>query len=136
MRCGFCNLFTRAHPPEQQVQAYLRQLRHEADAVADALGEFGFALGAVGGGTPTYLTAGELSELLSIVDALGARQVPLSIETSPATATPDRLGVLADHGVHRVSIGVQSFLDAEAHAAGRPQRREEVEGALAAIRAA
>jgi oxygen-independent coproporphyrinogen-3 oxidase len=33
-----------------------------------------------------------------------------------------------------VSIGVQSFLDAEARAAGRPQRRVEVEAALAAIR--
>ena len=53
--------------------------------------------------------------------------MPLSVETSPATATPDRLAVLAAHGVHRVSIGVQSFLDAEAHAAGRPQRRAEVE---------
>ena len=134
MRCGFCNLFTRAHPPHEQVAAYLRQLRHEAAAVVEALGESRFALGAIGGGTPTYLTADELATLLSIVDGLGARQAPLSVETSPATATPERLAVLAERGVHRVSIGVQSFLDTEAHAAGRPQRRSEVERALAAIR--
>jgi oxygen-independent coproporphyrinogen-3 oxidase len=35
-----------------------------------------------------------------------------------------------------VSIGVQSFLDAEARAAGRPQRRHEVETALGATREA
>ncbi|MEU4716613.1 STM4012 family radical SAM protein [Micromonospora purpureochromogenes] len=138
MRCGFCNLFTRANAPEEQVTAYLRQLRRQAEQVADALGDdAGYARVAFGGGTPTYLTADELTELFDIATGtVGARLpgVPLSVETSPATATPDRLAVLAAHGVTRVSIGVQSFLDAEARAAGRPQRRTEVEAALAAIR--
>src|SRR5258705_13698946 len=65
----------------------------------------------------------------------GARRVPLSVEPSPATATPERLAVLVGHGATRISMGVQSFLDAEAHAAGRPQKAEEVERALTAIRA-
>ncbi|MEU9510369.1 STM4012 family radical SAM protein [Micromonospora sp. NPDC048170] len=137
MRCGFCNLFTRANAPAEQVTAYLRQLRRQAGRLADALGgDAGYARAAFGGGTPTYLSADELTELFGIATAMGARLpgVPLSVETSPATATPDRLAVLAAHGTTRVSIGVQSFLDAEARAAGRPQRRVEVEAALAAIR--
>jgi oxygen-independent coproporphyrinogen-3 oxidase len=139
MRCGFCNLFTRANPPARQVTDYLRQLRRQAEEVAGQLGAARFARAAVGGGTPTYLDAGELAELFAI--ATGVLGVDLaatqpSVETSPATATPDRLAVLAAHGVHRVSMGVQSFLDAEAHAAGRPQRRDEVERALGAIRSA
>jgi coproporphyrinogen III oxidase-like Fe-S oxidoreductase len=137
MRCGFCNLFTRSRPPAEQVGAYLRQLRHEAAAVARALGtEARFVIGAIGGGTPTYLTADELASLFAVVDDLGAGGVPLSVETSPATATADRLDLLAQRGVRRVSIGVQSFVDAEAHAVGRPQRRAEVERALATIRSA
>ncbi|MGK5675755.1 STM4012 family radical SAM protein [Micromonospora sp. URMC 106] len=139
MRCGFCNLFTRANAPAEQVTGYLRQLRRQAERVADALGaDAGYARAAFGGGTPTYLTADELTELFDIATAMGARLpgVPLSVETSPATATPERLAVLAAHGATRVSIGVQSFLDAEARAAGRPQRRAEVEAALAAIREA
>ncbi|QLQ36400.2 STM4012 family radical SAM protein [Micromonospora robiginosa] len=138
MRCGFCNLFTRANAPAEQVTAYLRQVRRQAERVAEALGDdAGYARAAFGGGTPTYLTADELAELFAVAtDTIGARLpgVPLSVETSPATATPDRLAVLAAHGATRVSIGVQSFLDAEARAAGRPQRRAEVEAALAAIR--
>ncbi|GGM09158.1 MULTISPECIES: STM4012 family radical SAM protein [Micromonospora] len=138
MRCGFCNLFTRAHAPADQVTAYLRQLRRQAEQVADSLGgDAGYARTALGGGTPTYLTADELTELFDIATTtMGARLpgVPLSVETSPATATPERLAVLAAHGTTRVSIGVQSFLDVEARAAGRPQRRTEVEAALAAIR--
>ncbi|WP_233564931.1 STM4012 family radical SAM protein [Micromonospora musae] len=138
MRCGFCNLFTRANAPQEQVTAYLRQLRRQAGRVADALGDdAGYARAAFGGGTPTYLTADELTELFDIATGtIGARLpgVPLSVETSPATATPDRLAVLAAYGTTRVSIGVQSFLDVEARAAGRPQRRTEVEAALGAIR--
>jgi coproporphyrinogen III oxidase-like Fe-S oxidoreductase len=137
MRCGFCNLFTRTAPPAEQVSAYLGQLRRQARAAAQALGPGArFARAAIGGGTPTYLTADELAELFAIMtDELGIRpaEVALSVETSPATATPDRLAVLAAHGTTRISMGVQSFLDAEAHAAGRPQRRSEVDRALEAI---
>jgi coproporphyrinogen III oxidase-like Fe-S oxidoreductase len=139
MRCGFCNLFTRTGAPEGQVAAYLAQLRRQARRVAAALPGARYARAAIGGGTPTFLTAAELSELFDLLeDATGAdlRAVPTSVETSPATATADRLAVLVERGATRISIGVQSFLDAEAHAAGRPQRRAEVDRALAAIRAA
>ena len=134
MRCGFCNLFTRSNPPAEQVRRFLSQLRFEAMATSEALGGARFAAGAIGGGTPTYLTAPELTELFDIVAIMSAERPALAVETSPATATPDRLAVLAEHGTHRVSIGVQSFLDHEAHAAGRPQRRSDVDNALAAIR--
>ncbi|MGW4464165.1 STM4012 family radical SAM protein [Micromonospora sp. NPDC004704] len=137
MRCGFCNLFTRANPPAEQVRGYLDQLARQADRVRDALGaDADFARVAIGGGTPTYLTAAELTEMFDVLAGFGARlgAVPMAVETSPATATPDRIAVLAERGTTRISIGVQSFLDTEAHAAGRPQRREEVERALATIR--
>ena len=52
----------------------------------------------------------------------------------PSTATADRLAVLAARGATRLSIGVQSFVDAEAKAAVRPQRRADVEAALGRIR--
>lgn len=140
MRCGFCNLFTRANPPAEQVTAYLRQLRRQARRVRDALGgDARFVRAAFGGGTPTYLEPDELVELFDIAEEAAGGPLaglPVSVETSPATATPDRLAVLAARGVTRVSIGVQSFLDTEARAAGRPQRRTEVETALDAIRAA
>ena len=137
MRCGFCNLFTRTRPPAEQVTVYLAQLAVQACQVAASLPPPARVVrGAVGGGTPTYLTAAELETLFAAVaPLLGHGDAPLSVETSPATATPDRLAVLREHGTTRISIGVQSFLDAEAHAAGRPQRRADVDRALAAIRA-
>ncbi|GII90446.1 STM4012 family radical SAM protein [Sinosporangium siamense] len=139
MRCGFCNLFTRTGAPEKLTQAYLDALDRQASAVRAAIGDDArFAVAAFGGGTPTYLSAGELERLFDIAQKeMGAdlHTMPLSVETSPATATPDRLAVLRSSGTNRVSIGVQSFIDAEARAAVRPQKRAEVEKALTAIRA-
>ncbi|WP_343952854.1 STM4012 family radical SAM protein [Nonomuraea longicatena] len=134
MRCGFCNLFTRTGAPETLVSAYLDALARQLAAVREAVPEARYAAAAIGGGTPTYLSAGELDRLFDLA-ALPAG-IPVGIETSPATATPDRLAVLVGRGVSRISIGVQSFIDAEARSAVRPQRRTEVEAALAAIRAA
>ncbi|MDF5753612.1 STM4012 family radical SAM protein [Spongiactinospora sp. TRM90649] len=140
MRCGFCNLFTRTGAPEELVGSYLDALQRQAEAVWRALPPGArFATTAIGGGTPTYLEAPELARLLDLAEqSMGAdfSATPLGVETSPATATPDRLAVLAERGTTRVSIGVQSFIDTEARAALRPQRRAEVEAALAAIRAA
>src|SRR5205823_12173223 len=116
MRCGFCNLFTRALPPAEQVARYLDQLALQAGRVAAALGgQARFARVAIGGGTPTYLTAAELTRLVDTVESsVGVRlaDVPVSVETSPATATPDRLAVLVGCRASRISIGVQSFVDA------------------------
>ncbi|MBA9004412.1 MULTISPECIES: STM4012 family radical SAM protein [Thermomonospora] len=136
MRCGFCNLFTRTGASQSLTSAYLDALARQADAVREALGEASFATAAFGGGTPTYLTAAELSRLCDIAERFAdLRAVPLAVETSPATATLDRLTVLAERGTTRISIGVQSFVDAEARAAVRPQKRAEVEAALDRIRA-
>jgi oxygen-independent coproporphyrinogen-3 oxidase len=140
MRCGFCNLFTRTGAPAELVTSYLDALQRQAEAIRQALPhEARFVTTAIGGGTPTYLEAAELARLLDLAEqTMGAdfSTTPLGIETSPATATPDRLAVLAERGTTRISIGVQSFIDAEARAALRPQRRTEVETALAAIREA
>ncbi|MCF3964162.1 STM4012 family radical SAM protein [Streptomyces fuscigenes] len=140
VRCGFCNLFTRIGAPDELTSRYLDALERQAVAVREALGDaepVRFAAAAFGGGTPTFLTAGELERLCDIAEKrMGAdlRAVPLSVEASPATATADRLAVLAARGATRLSLGVQSFVDEEARAAVRPQHRADVEAALGRIR--
>jgi oxygen-independent coproporphyrinogen III oxidase len=138
-RCGFCNLFTTAHPGEAMEVAYLRALRREAVQVREAIGPLRIARMAIGGGTPTYLDPEGLETLFDLASELFGVDpctVPISVETSPSTATEERLAVLQQRGVERVSIGVQSFIDSEAAAAGRHQRVSVVEAALERIRAA
>lgn len=136
MRCGFCNLFTTNRPGGREDQ-YLVRLREQALRVGEALGEAQFSRLAIGGGTPTFLSPANLDALFGIVRDVFATDpagIPVSVETSPQTATADRLSVLRDQGVSRVSIGIQSFLETEAHAAGRPQKTKTVLETLERIR--
>jgi oxygen-independent coproporphyrinogen-3 oxidase len=132
MRCGFCNLFTQSRPGASLPERYMEALERQARRVGQALGEARFSQVAFGGGTPTQLEPAHLSRLFDLVEELGAplAQIPVAIETSPETATSQRLEILAQRGVDRVSIGIQSFVPAELKALGRPQ---SVSGAVAAL---
>jgi oxygen-independent coproporphyrinogen-3 oxidase len=46
---------------------------------------------------------------LRLCDPAQPQAAEFSIESTPDSLTPDKVAVLADHGVTRVSIGVQSF---------------------------
>jgi oxygen-independent coproporphyrinogen-3 oxidase len=71
----------------------------------------------LGGGTPTYLSAAQLDRLLSAIN----RWLPFepepgdehahefSVESNPGTLDADKVAVLAEHGVTRISLGAQSF---------------------------
>ncbi len=139
MRCGFCNLFTTANPQQSLVSRYLDQLEQQALQVDKALGSYNVANIAIGGGTPSYLTAVELQRLFSIAQhALGINLAitPIGIEVSPATVTEDRLDVFVEHQVNRISMGIESFIVSEANAMGRPQKQHDVEHALRLIQQA
>jgi len=121
-----------------RVEAYVATLERQARVVRRALdegGAFTLARAAIGGGTPTLLDAHQLERVLAVCRTLGyAAGIPMSAETSPETALPDRLAVLVGGGADRISIGVQSFIDAEAKAVNRPQHHGDVHKALRAIR--
>ncbi len=136
MRCGFCNLFTQARPRERVVSDYLDALARQVGQVRDALGETSFARLAVGGGTPTALDLSGLKRLFDLAESLlgGPVTMPASVETSPETVAPEKLSLLRDRGVRRVSIGVQSFVETETSVVGRPQRPDTVRAALDRIR--
>ncbi len=135
MRCGFCNLFTTANPAGSLVPLYLDALRRQADVVKRTLPDARFSSLAIGGGTPTYLDEHGLDELFRISQVLtGGAAMPTAVETSPDTLTAGKAELLAGRGVTRVSVGVQSFIDAEVRASGRPQTRAEVDAALGLLR--
>lgn len=139
MRCGFCNLFTTPKPQAETVERYLTSLERQAAVVRAALGPATYARFAMGGGTPTLLSASELERVLDLAErGMGAdlKRIPGSVETSPETCDKSRMDVLRARGISRVSIGVQSFVERESALVNRPQHNRDVFAALDAIRAA
>lgn len=136
-RCGFCNLFALARPSEDTVARYLDRMRAQLRAAVDALGAHRFARFALGGGTPSYLTAPQLDALFrSIRDIAGldSRDIPAGMEVSPETVDGEKMALCREAGIDRISMGIQSFVDAEVRSLVRPQQRAEVERAIRAIR--
>jgi oxygen-independent coproporphyrinogen-3 oxidase len=66
-----------------------------------------------GGGTPTVYSPGELKRLSDRAVSLFFPAFPLewTVEANPDDLTEDCLRELADIGVNRLSIGIQSFID-------------------------
>ncbi|MCA8912453.1 MAG: STM4012 family radical SAM protein [Planctomycetes bacterium] len=137
VRCGFCNLLATKGADGDLTRQYIDTLARHARAAREAIGDRQVVRVALGGGTPTFLDPAELDRVFGVVrDVMGAdtSTVPVGIEVSPETVTPERLQVLREHGVDRVSIGVQSFDQSEAGRMGRPQRDGDVHRALRLIR--
>ncbi len=90
----------------------------------------------LGGGTPSHLSAPQLARLLGIL----LRWLPLrpghefSIEANPDSLDADKVAILADHGVNRVSLGAQSFQPRLLQALGRQHSADEVPLAVERVR--
>ena len=63
----------------------------------------------VGGGTPSLLSVDEMRMLLREVTIVGSGE--FTVELNPESVTDERLAVLKECGVNRVSLGIQSLHD-------------------------
>jgi oxygen-independent coproporphyrinogen-3 oxidase len=92
----------------------------------------------LGGGTPTVLPV-ELLERLAAVEPIAAALRTASertVEANPGTVDAAKLGALRRLGFDRVSLGAQSFDDAELALLGRVHRSGEIAEAVRLARAA
>jgi oxygen-independent coproporphyrinogen-3 oxidase len=131
--CDFC-AFYQTQPTAGSVERFLAALAQEA-----ALVTWDRPVSTVfwGGGTPGLLAPRDLGRLAELVRArCGGVPTEWTVELAPTTVTAERLAVLRDAGVTRISMGVQSFQPALLDAHGRRHTRERVLRAYERIRAA
>ncbi len=134
MRCGFCNLFTTVTHQEETMAQYLDALERQARIVHEEIGNPQVSQMAIGGGTPTLLSERLLERLLGTASRYGVdAQLPMSVESSPETASLERLTLLHGFGVDRLSIGVQSFELDEVESLVRRQDSASVRRSLETI---
>jgi putative oxygen-independent coproporphyrinogen III oxidase len=96
----------------------------------------------LGGGTPSLFDPADLSRILEAVRSqFGAGRadsrgtcVELTLEADPETITPEKAAAWLAAGINRVSLGAQSFHDAELKPAGRMHRRADIFSAIECLR--
>jgi oxygen-independent coproporphyrinogen-3 oxidase len=91
-----------------------------------------------GGGTPTFLSDGEFSELMYTLARnfkLGTvKNSEYSIEIDPRTVDTKRLGLFKGLGINRLSLGVQDFDERVQKAVNRVQSYESIRELVEAAR--
>ena len=101
--CNYCD-FTKLQYFSKFVIPYLNELKKEIEHYhveeIDTI--------YVGGGTPTSLSLDELKTLLEIIKPYSKGVKEYTFEANPDTLTVDKLSLLKDYGVNRLSIGVES----------------------------
>ena len=90
-----------------------------------------------GGGTPSILNLRQWEQLLGAIDRLSlGNPGEWTVECNPATVSADKARLLRDHGVNRISMGVQSFDEKLLDRLGRIHSREMVYKSFDILRAA
>jgi len=92
----------------------------------------------LGGGTPSLLEPELIARLFAAIRAefVVDHDAEITVECAPGQIADAALAALAQAGVNRVSLGVQSFVDREAHQSGRLHNRSIVLEDLKRLRAA
>lgn len=105
-RCGYCNFSVVANRNDL-IERYLNAIDLELRPLGQPLVETIF----IGGGTPTHFDPVTLERFLGLIHSHFsiAASVEWSMEANPEDITPQKVSILEQHGVNRVSLGVQSF---------------------------
>lgn len=136
-RCRYCyfRVYPRRQP--QTVDLYIDAVLRELEMYRPFPALEGRRLKAVyfGGGSPSYLTSGQIRRCLrGLQERLPWTEVQeCTFECEPTTVTLEKLQALKDLGATRVSLGFQSLSDRVLEASGR---RARVEDCLRAYRLA
>ncbi len=90
----------------------------------------------IGGGTPSFIDAAHITEILSAVKTCYdvAENAEITIEVNPCSVTKEKLNAYKEAGVNRISMGVQSFDNDALKTLGRVHNAETAVKAYSMIR--
>lgn len=129
--CDFNKVFLEGQPVDEYIQSLLKEIELQKVAYPSEMTETIY----VGGGTPTSLSAQQLDVLLA-----GIRQrLPFdegnefTVEANPGDLTLEKLAVMKNYGVNRLSMGVQTFDNQLLKKIGRKHTAEDVYQTMALL---
>lgn len=137
-KCGYCNLFSVTGLGQDAVDRYLDAVDRQGSQYQEVLhsvrAEFSELV--IGGGTPLFLTERQLGRMFDILEGhfCFSQKRELVVETAPNQTTREKLEILKQAGVSRVSMGIQSFSDRELSTLKRQHDAQRAREALELIK--
>lgn len=126
-KCPYCD-FNSMPYDESLAGRYLQALRKEAAMRTEGTLKTLY----VGGGTPTVLPPQAIREVFSAVYATCALApgAEVTCEANPGTLDKEKIDVLIECGVNRISLGVQSLNEPELRTLGRSHSADDARHAM------
>lgn len=121
-KCNYCAFYSVSEPWKNQ-EGFFQTLEKELSNLPP---EFPPETIFIGGGTPTAPSFQTLEDFFPILGRFNP--VEFSVEVNPGTVDAEKLSLLKENGVNRLSIGVQSFDFQCLETLGRIHSGEEAEG--------
>jgi len=112
-RCLYCDFYSTIHDIDT-AKRYIDVIAQQIDAL-----EGGFSTAYIGGGTPTVLENDILSGLLKSVKKVVTPGAEWTVEANPDSLDDQKLSLMRECGVNRLSIGVQSLKEEKLKRLGR-----------------
>jgi oxygen-independent coproporphyrinogen-3 oxidase len=139
-RCHFCYFKVYTDKSASEIETYLDaavqelQLYGEKPFLAGRKPRFVY----FGGGTPSFISSQQLRRLVERITPLFPwdKAEEVAFECEPGTATEEKLRVIRDLGVTRLSIGIENFDDEVLQINGRAHTSREIEPIFNFARAA
>ncbi|RAP25217.1 hypothetical protein C2W59_00179 [Bacillus pumilus] len=126
--CHYCD-FNKFFIKTQPVDEYLAALEKEMQHTIEQKGEQELKTIFIGGGTPTSLTVSQLDQLMNSIHRVlkpSKNLVEFAVEANPDELSLEKLHVLKEAGVNRLSFGVQTFEDDLLKKIGRVHQKKDV----------
>lgn len=127
-RCSYCSFISAEYGKiKKLITPYVNQLKREIEESIAIINTGGYKLRAiyVGGGTPTSLNADDFRVIMETLKCVGAEE--FTVEAGrPDTITKEKLQIMADSGVSRISVNPQSFNDKTLEIIGRSHTAEDI----------
>ena len=133
-KCPYCDFYSVT--ATDHIEAFLSALDTEARLYREQFPLFDSLF--LGGGTPSWLGEAQLAELMRNLRRhfTFAADSEITIEANPDDITPEKLRLFRELGINRLSLGVQSFDEAELRFLGRRHTARQTAAAIGLIRAA
>jgi oxygen-independent coproporphyrinogen-3 oxidase len=150
-KCTYCNFHTGVVSRERYepyAAAVCRELAETGASMAPETREASVDTVYFGGGTPSMLEPSALGKILDSLsdnfrfersarhESARISDAEVTLEADPETITHEKAEAWLRAGFNRISLGAQSFSDAELQAAGRMHRRVDIFGAATVLREA
>ncbi|MVW73323.1 radical SAM family heme chaperone HemW [Bordetella sp. 15P40C-2] len=131
-KCPYCDFNSHAAPTEIPERAYLDALRADLEQALPSIWGRQVISVFLGGGTPSLLSPAALDELLGMLRAYLNLwpDAEITMEANPGTAEAGRFLDYAASGVNRLSLGIQSFDDAQLKKLGRIHTADQARAAI------